>query len=214
MSEDNKVVQFPSHKIKKSQKETIVNPEPPVAKSQRGSLLISLFATVMIATILTSHLNQGSKDEASLAEGRDLASAEVHRDLEEDLLLARKIARQSLREPASRGREPSAEDILRHGELAGLYRLSFGEGGALTGLDYASQPGNERFIEDRAQFLVRNADLIRVDFKNPELTKTIPSGDKVLEVFELKSKSGEVKARVHFEVSKQHRFYSMKVENI
>jgi hypothetical protein len=208
---DGKVVPFPTHKVKKGKasddKSTMVQT---LDQNRKTTLFLSLLSTLLLATFLTSRINQRTLQ----TDGRGLASdisAQDRRDLNEDILLAKKIARESLREPASSGREPTAEDILRHGELAGLYALKFTDAGALTGIEYRGPAGQERYVYERAAFLQRHKDLLRVDFSQVKLTESIQDKERLYEVYELRERDA-LKARVHFEIDQYEHFYSMKVE--
>lgn len=204
---ESKVLPFPTHKIKKT-KPTGTNGQSsgPVRKT---TFFISLVATVFMATMLTSKMN----NSPSSSHGRYIASQ--NRELQEDILLAKKIARASLREPASRGREPTAEDLLRHGELAGLYALSFSDSGALIGIEHSGQAGSERYISDRSNFLVRNTDLLRIEFTSQKLGDSIRDQDRGMkhETYDL-MRENKILARVHFTVDDSDRLYSMKVETV
>ncbi len=203
---DNKVVPFPSHKIKKPKAVKTETSGQSGASVRKTTFFISLVATILMATMLTSRLNNQKGDY----QARGIASQT--RELQEDIILAKKIARESLREPASRGREPTAEDILRHGELAGLYALRFSDSGALVALDYSGQPGSERYVTDRGEFIERNSDLMRIEFTSYNLSESIQDNGFRFEVYDLK-RDNQVRARVHFKVDDKAHLYSMKVES-
>lgn len=214
-SEDKKVVPFPTHKIKKPKigvKPTFGQPD---GQNRRMTLFLSLISTLLVATYMASrlNLNQGPATSGD----RNIASigGTERRDLDDDIMLAKKIARDSLREPASRGREPTAEDILQHGELGSVYHLDFNDLGALTGLDYQGEPGREHYLRGRSEFLQKYKDLIRIEFDTITLSESIQDKEKSrkFEVYELKQ-GEKVKARVHYTLDDQDRFYSMNVESL
>ncbi len=205
---DNKVVPFPTHKVKKPKgagAETLGQPgDQPTLGHKRTTFIVSLLATVMLATYLSDQSNTGGTG------GRMPASSErPRRELGEEIALARKISRDSLRGPASRGREPTAEDILRDGlELRGLYALGFNDAGSLRKLEFRDEPGQERDIVDRSKFLLDVRDLIRIDFDRAKIEEAIDSGlpasgskrdDHRFEVYDLKQ-GDKVQARAHFEL--------------
>jgi hypothetical protein len=99
--------------------------------------------------------------------------------------------------------------------LAGLYALKFSDQGALTELRFQGQQGQERYVRERAAFLMRPhvKDLFRVNFNQSKLVESIQDNDRVFEVYELRHE-GQPKARVHFEVDQYEHLYSMKVEFI
>lgn len=212
-SNANKVVPFPRHRVKKASGvgiSTLVQAER--ESRRRVILVVSILATVLVSTFISNRMAQNP--ENSLRELGDRIIASVsRRSLDEDISLAKKIARESLREPASAGREPTAEDLLRDGELAGLYALTFNDEGALTGLNYVMESGRERYVEDRDQFLRRHSDLLRIEFDLPVLAETVSDKKYKYEVYELK-KADEVKARVHFKTDQRDTLYSMKVEKL
>lgn len=222
---ENKVVQFPLHKVKKSQTETASTLDQPMSPQKRMNMIISLVATVFVATLVMNQLNQTkslSGQERGLA-SMDSVQNVSQRNLIEDIMLARKIARESLREPASRGREPSKEDILRHGVLKGLYSIHFNDAGALVAIEYnadrepaASQENNGAsavYVNNREQFLRDISDLLRVDFDQAAKIETVNEDKSIHELYELRA-SSEPRGRVHFKVDAQDHLYSMKVESI
>jgi hypothetical protein len=210
MSEDNddgKVVPFPTHRVKKPKPATDGTLGQPIGTpstvQKKTTFLVSLLATMIGATYLADHEPIRDRMPASATHER--------RELHDDILLARKIARESLRQPASRGREPSAEDILRHGkELQGKYALNFDDAGSLRGLQFRGVAGEESDISDRADFLERNRDLLHIDYDQAKKDEAIDGqanpGDskwdaKRFEVYNL-TQGDTVKAKVHFEMVK------------
>lgn len=214
--EENKVVPFPTHKLNKMGK-------APGAKhdssslNRRVTLVMSLLSTVLVATFLASQMNNSS-DNLQKTTDRVLASVQSKAELDDDILLARKISRDSLRQPASRGHEPTAEEILRHGsELASLYALRFDDKGALIALKYQGPDGQKRNIRDREEFIRKNADLLKIKFERiarepatENASKSDIEGER-FEVYQLLD-GDKTKAKVHFTLDADSKVTQMNVE--
>ena len=113
---DNKVVQFPTHKIKPV-KVTGAELVEKNRKNQGWTVLASLVFTVFLTSYLSSQMNPQSQKIAQKVTERGLASEDGQvytntRTYEEDVFLAKKISKDSLRDPASVGRKPSSRDEL------------------------------------------------------------------------------------------------------
>lgn len=216
MSDDNKIVPFPAHKARKSTQTDPAKLEQQQSQGRRITIMVSLVSTVFMATLINSRLNvTHNRDEG----GRTIASSENNvTDFNEDLLLAKKIARESLRQPASRGREPTSEEKLRfEAPLNGSYLINMNEAnGALESIEFIENSAQIRKLPDRAKFLIDNKDLLKIDFDAKDLKAVVSIQDKFkFEVYELKLKNKEQPAaRVHFKFDKDGYFISMKVERI
>lgn len=214
--DSNKVVPFPTHKIRK--------PGTPMPESQdkatgtngpvnKKTLVISLLSTVLVATFISSRVNQ-NHDVVRTDNGRDLASVSAQRrDLDEDLMLAKKISRQSLREPASGGRQPTAEELLSHGELNSAYAIQYHDG-ALRSIEYANQSGTQHSrVNDPDAFIKHHQDLLKINFDGAKKSESIRDNEYLTEIYEL-SLGGSVVARVHFKFQNDHELQLMKVDDL
>lgn len=216
-SDIKKVLPFPAHRVKKTKIEGDAAQEQGSSLNRRVTLVLSLLSTVLIATFLASQINQGT-DNLKRTADRVLASSDESYDLQDEILLAKKIARDSLRQPASRGHEPTPEDILRHGAvLASLYALRFDDRGALIELKYHGPEGKKREIKNREKFIKDNSDMFKIRFSDvviepgSEMTMDGASGE-LIEVYQLKDGHGEIKARVHFVLDSEKKISQMNVE--
>jgi len=211
MSDDNKVVPFPIHKVKRSAQGPEASLGRPGRGNRRAMLLVSLVSTVLFATMMVNKVTQNPQREDS---GRGLASvenAEGRRDFTEDLLWAKRIARQSLREPSSVGRAPSLEEVLRNSELANSYAMKFDDEGHLMEIDYRGPPGDERRLTKCEDFLMRFEDLFPVSFDRAARNESIREKDRHYDVYGLMA-GNTPKANVHFTMGSQDQLISMKVE--
>lgn len=215
MSEDNNVVQFPIDKVKRPKSPT--SPETSglnlPMKQSRSTVIFSMLFTLVVATLVTNQLND--KRERVLygqKSGIDRTIASQS-ELGDEIELARKLAVASLRGPASGGRQPTAEDILRHGELAGMYAFGFKDG-AITSIKFSEAPGNEpKLISFRDQFLVKYRDLLRVDFEDVLRVGSYKDKGRIFEVYTLRGRGQEL-AKVHFTIGDRDELYEMKVESL
>lgn len=212
---NKKVVPFPAHRVKKTKIESDSVNEQASSLNRRVTLVLSLLSTVMIATFLASQMNQGTDNLKQTAD-RVLASVSETGDLQDEILLAKKIARDSLRQPASRGHEPTPEDILRHGaDLASLYALRFNDDGGLVELKYHGPVGKKRELKDRIKFIKENMDIFKIpfDYVVLEPASDMAGGDMV-ERFEVYSliQGDRTKAKVHFILDQQSKISQMNVE--
>ncbi|OFZ19963.1 MAG: hypothetical protein A2Z20_10460 [Bdellovibrionales bacterium RBG_16_40_8] len=202
-SGDNKVVPFPSHKVRPTKVEGVTEKVRPIYLKHRAIFIMALIFTVFLSTFIASRVNIS----------REIASDLDRRDLQEDIILAKKISRESLRHPASSGREPTAEDILRHGEfLAGLYSLNFDDKGSLRGIAFSGPNGSEKYMQDRKDFIKINSDLMRIQFDNIKQSESIRDTKYIFEVYEL-TNGGTLAGRIHFKVDAENRLYSMQIES-
>lgn len=235
MSDDknNKVVQFPLHKVRKTKAEVaraLGQGAPPpkeastLNQSKRVTLAVSLLSTLVVATYMTSRVNKDHDIVMKDFSGRNIASESeaTKRDLSEDVMLAKKIGRDSLREPASAGHEPTDEDILRHEVLAGHYAMKFEPQGALSLIEFANTPGVEPKLmteKERRDFITKWRHILRVDFTEIKVSESFrdtgeeraPANDFKYEVYDL-YKADQVQAHVYFKLGPKDQFYSMKVE--
>lgn len=217
MADDKKVVPFPAHKVRKAKVESDVAKEQASSLNRRVTLVLSLLSTVLVATFLASQMNQGTDNLQQTAD-RVLASTNESNDLQDEILLARKIARDSLRQPASRGHEPTPEEILRHGsDLASLYALRFNDDGALVELKYHGPEGKKRELKDRIKFIKDNSDIFKIPFDNvmrepsDEMSGNEDAGLEHFEVYSL-TRDGTTKAKVHFVLDHENKISRMNVE--
>ena len=215
---DNKVVPFPSHKVRRPKSQGGSNPQEGrdnFGINRKNTLVVSLLSLMLFATFLSSRVNQ-SHDVVRMGEDQSRGLASVtqsqRRDLDEDLVLAKKIARQSLREPASRGHEPTAQDLLSHGELASAYAIQYNKDGALRQIEFALQSGNTpRRLEDPSQFLLNHKDLMQIGFDSVKKSESIRDNESLIEDYEL-TVNGQSVAKVYFKFLKDRELHSMKVE--
>ncbi len=220
MSDDNKVVPFPAHRVKNNktqENEPAVSPVGPMSMNRRVTLAMSLLSTVLVATFLASQMNRKSENLQQTAD-RVLASAGETIDLQEEVQLAKKIARDSLRQPASRGHEPTPEEVLRHGpDLASVYALRFDDKGALLELRYQGPAGKKRELRDRQRFIKENADIFKIHFDtvvrepNVDLAASRGAGSERFEVYNLKD-GDKTKATIHFTLDQDNKVSQMNVE--
>lgn len=223
-SYDNKVVPFPTHKIRKpkSQNDT-PNADTGTGGPQNGggltpnrkkTLVVSLLSTMLVATFMASRVNQNRDIVRITEDQRSLASIaqSQRRDLDEDIVLARKISRQSLREPASPGREPTAQEMLSHGELASAYAIQYDKEGALRNIEFAHQSGGQpRRVSNPAEFLLKHKDLFRLEFDEVKKAESIRDNESLTEDYDLTMK-GQGVAKVYFKFEKNYELHLMKVE--
>jgi len=213
-NEDNKVVPFPTHKIRKPKPEggqaEANNPLPGMNPARRKTLVISLLSIMIMATFVATKVNM---NHDTVRADRDLASVDPQRrDLNEDLKLAKKISRQSLRAPASRGREPTPEEILSHVELASSYAVQYDKDGGLRSIEFAHQSGAQpRRIAAPQDFLLQHQDLFRLHFDNVSKAESIRDNEYLTEIYELRAKDVTV-AKVHFQFHNDQELNLMKVE--
>ncbi len=221
---DNKVVPFPTHKIRKPKANgdapNVVTGGPDsrsgLSENRKKTLVVSLLSTMLVATFMASRVNK-NRDVVRIDtdQNRNLASVAQQaqrRELDEDLMLAKKIARQSLREPASGGREPTAQELLSHGELASAYAIQYDKDGALRQIEFALQAGGQpRRVTDPAQFLMNHKDLFRLDFDSVKKTESIRDNESLTEDYDLAVR-GEAVAKVYFKFKNNYELHLMKVE--
>lgn len=209
-SDKNKVVQFPIHKVRKGADSDQTKGQA-YSHKKKVTLLVSLVSTIFIATLINSRIN------LSQAPSRGLASYEgdSERDISEDIRLAKKIARESLRQPASRGRAPTTEEKLQFETLNRSYSLNLNDKGALVAIVYNENAGQIRKLPNRAKFLKENNDLLKLNFDDVEAEPIRTSNEKYkFEVYDLKkSGSNTAVTRVHFTFDHEDHFISMRVES-
>jgi hypothetical protein len=170
----------------------------------KKSLVVSLISAVLVATFISTRAGVQRIPQAF----------DDRPDLATDIKSAQKINHESLREPASGGREPTAEDQLRHGELANYYSLHFSPEGALRSVDFSPESGGSpRKIESRAEFLKKYKELLRLPFDQMTVGESAHHGDTTFEVYKL-YKSSRLVGRVHFTLAAGDTLTSMKVEPV
>lgn len=230
LSDDNKVVPFPAHRVKRpkvvSDGASGANKKP---WSRNRVILGSLFATVVMATLLANKLSQ---NDTSRMLASDSSSS---RSLEDDILLAKKISIDSLRKPSSvsvPGKAPTPEDVARHGDLnLGSYRLKF-EGKALVLIEYVgdagqdgqvaqdgqvqrepvSHPPKPKIVKDRVEFILNLKNLLSTSVDDAKLIRkpTLTETHKT-EVYAIIHRDTKV-GRVRFKLDGEDRLILMKVE--
>jgi hypothetical protein len=211
--EDNKVVPFPSHKIRKPKPAgtpDLTNSMPGIGPTRRKTLVVSLLSIMIVATLIATRVNL---NHDTVRSDRDIASvAAERRDLNEDLKLAKKISTQSLRAPASRGREPTPEEVLSHVELNSAYAVQYAKDGGLRSIEFAHQPGQQpRRIAAPQDFLMQHQDLFRLSFDTVAKSESIRDNEFLTEIYELRQKDALI-AKVHFRFQNEQDLNLMKVE--
>lgn len=171
---------------------------------------------MLVATFIASRVNQNHdvvRTDSDL--GRNVANdpkANQRRDLDEDLMLAKKLSKQSLREPASRGREPTPEELLSHGELNSAYAIQYDKEGALRSIEFANQSGQSPSrVSDPDNFIKHHQDLLRLEFDKASKSESIRDNEYLTEIYEL-SRGDVVVANIHFKFQHDHELQLMKVD--
>lgn len=210
---DNKVVQFPTHKVRKP-KASAGEMVEKSKQSQRWTVALSLLFTVFLASYLSSELNKSSQVVMDKVVERGIASANSvsDRSLEEDISLAKKISRDSLREPASVGRAPTARDNLTHKILHSRYLVEDHGGKVVqillpdsSNVEPVTMPPREEFFRDFQSIL-------RVPAGKPVLLETKTDEKFKYETYEIKGHD-EPSAEVKFIMDRSDRLHQMHVKD-
>jgi hypothetical protein len=221
MSEDNKILQFPSHKVKKSKNGSGDSSDGTFGQvhpsSRKMILLVSLFSTVIFASVLSNRMSERFNSMEDALTGRNPASVNStalrRKDFSEEVKLARKIAAESLRQPASSGRKPSAVEVFQHGLLDSVYSVKVNDQMHLLSVDFSGEKGDEKYLDNRKQFLIENSELLGISYNEVKLDESMTGSESRYEVYNL-IHNDKLAARVHFTLTDKDKFISMKVESL
>jgi hypothetical protein len=211
-SNNRNLIQFPTDRIKN--KNAQPNKKTDLKTLAQDPRKAGAVVSILSVILLSMYFNPGLNNllQSSNNEGRGIASVG---DSARDPQTEQKVEKEFLggaRYPASVGREPSAEDRLRVGDLHGRYRLVYRD-------EYVSEialivdKGNTYdpiVLADRKEFLERYKKIIHPTYDTVE-PKAQASGDLRDEFYVLK-RDGQAVGLAPIKLDKFGRFYSMNVE--
>lgn len=179
----------------------------------RVALSASLLSIVVLVTLANKNLM--SDDGApSVKSGRGIASVPTGTSDAEDHLV-RTLSQKEL-SADSLGRKPSSLESLAFGTLEGKYAVRL-ENGKLSELEFSDPASQElegdrpKHIQNRAEFLETNRELMPVAFDKPVWIERAPSQDSVTEIYQLVNEVSRPVATVEFKLDNAGRMLSMKV---
>jgi hypothetical protein len=216
---DNKVVPFPTHKVKPV-KVTGADIVEKSRKNQGWTVAASLIFTVFLASYLTLQMNHGSQKVAQRVTDRGIASEDGQvytntRSYEEDVFLAKKISKDSLRDPASVGRQPSSRDELTFVFLNSDYLVQEKAGKIIQIVLPDRTNVKPIFAPARPEFFAKYQNLLDVPKGTPVFKEMQKDGRYNYEIYEIKSTDQPTSASttVKFKLDSYGHFYELKVES-
>lgn len=210
-----KVIMFPkekSKKVKSLQKQ----------EAKKLFLSLSIFSVAVMAIVIGERINMSQRPQYVLAGSPDrmdrlnraIASAQpldVVEDIQSEHSLVRNIDQFS-RTPAAIGKQPSAADELRFGQLAGKYRIAEMQSkiNEIEYVDSSDITDRPIMLKNSAEFLAKNKDAFAVNFEKFEEDSS--SASARAQVYKLFDKSGKAVGKAAFEFDHSGRFLSLKVQ--
>jgi hypothetical protein len=207
MEDNRNLIQFPVDRVKRKNVNQKTDLKSITQDPRKVGALASIVAVIGLAFFMNPMARQDmTTGDRMPANYGGLRSPEIEKRLEDELL------NKGSRYPASLGREPSAEDRLRIGDLHGRYRLVYrDEFIAEIALIVSDGSSYEPVVlTDRKEFLEKYKTIIHPTFDTVE-PDVNPAGSLREERYKL-MKDGQVVGLAHIKLDKFGRFYSMKVE--
>lgn len=205
MSDDNNLIEFPKDRIKKKKKVRTTK----VSYKKSQALGLSLVTTLALTLYFSA---QGDLTHmSSTSSGRHPASVEL-RDVEIEKRIVKSIRENNYRGPASLGRNPSLEDELRLGALAGKYRIRFHDGkvAEISLIEGGPLAPEAIFLDDRLSFFHRYSSIIGPDHDRVEIASDV--GPSITQETYLFQKDNDRVGAAYVELDPSGRFRSMKVQ--
>ena len=220
----NQILPFPKEKVKRVQ-------QLRKAEGQRLFLIVSLFSFVLVAVLANEQVMKNQRPTYLISDNsergieqvnRAIASAQplnLFRDVQWEHELASRLSKKEERMPASLAQKVTAMDHLRYGALAGKYRIT-SVGSELEPatlrvkeieyIDSAEINDRPVQISDHKGFLIENASLLPVNFKQT----TLATSQDGLETWVLLSDEGRVVGEAALRFDEGGRFLKMSVQSL
>lgn len=179
------------------------------------ALSTSLLSIVVLVTLANKNLMSSDAGAEPVRAGRAIASVPTGTSDAEDSLV-RVLAKRDLGAHAV-GRRPSSLESLAFGTLEGKYAVRLNHDKKLAELEFSSNVGSDsesdrpKHIQNRAEFIDQNHELMPVAFDKAVWIEREPSGDSVTEIYQLVNEVSRPVATVEFKLDKSGRMLSMKV---
>jgi hypothetical protein len=183
------------------------------------ALSTSLLSVVVLVTLANKNLMSGDSAEP-VRVSRAIASVPTGTSDAEDSLV-RALAKKELGSHAI-GRRPSSLEALRFGTLEGKYAIRLSDEGKLAELEFTSnsesgdlsETDRPKHIQNRAEFISQNHELMPVAFDKAVWIEVEPSGDSTTEIYQLVNEVSRPVGTVEFKLDKAGRMLSMKVATL
>lgn len=220
----NQVLPFPKEKSKRVRQQN-------KAEGQRLFLTLSLFSFILVAVFSNEQVMKNQRPVYLISDNsprsieqinRAIASAQpmnLFRDVEWEHQLAKRLADEADRAPASTAQKVTLMDHLRYGVLAGKYHiissgselhsstLKVREVEYVDSLEIADRPVR---IQDHEGFLMEYRSLLPVEFKKTALAES----KNGVETWSLISDRGEVVGTASLRFDDDGHFLGMKVQSL
>ena len=178
------------------------------------ALSTSLLSIVVLVTLANKNLMSSDAGAEPVRAGRGIASVPTGTTDAEDSLV-RVLAKKELSSHAV-GRRPSSLEKLSFGTLEGKYAVRL-DNGKLAELEFSNNTGGDsetdrpKHIQNRAEFIDQNHELMPVAFDKAVWIEREPSGESVTEIYQLVDKVSRPVGTVEFKLDSAGRMLSMKV---
>lgn len=177
------------------------------------ALSTSLLSVVVLVTLANKNL-MTSEQANPVQSGRGIASVPTGTTDAEDSLV-KALSKKELGSHAL-GRRPSSLDSLVFGTLEGKYAIRL-DHGKLQELEFSASPGVDsevdrpKHIQNRAEFINQNHELMPVPFDKAVWIDRQSLGDTTTEIYQLVNEVSRPVATVEFKLDQAGRMLSMKV---
>lgn len=198
------LIPFPAERVKRHRAPgTVIDLQEFVKDPRKSGALVSIFSVVLLAMSLNPEME-------TVAGGRSIAS--TPESAEHQLVIQSRLEdelKSRARVPASVGREPTMEDRLRAGELHGRYRLVYRDD-YIAEIALTDENAPIRLKYGPKSFLESYGSIIHPGFDTAEKVSNQITGARS-QTYQLK-KNGQAVGRVHLNVDRYGKFYSLNVE--
>lgn len=178
------------------------------------ALSTSLLSVVVLVTLANKNLMSSSDQADQPRAGRGIASVPTGTTDAEDSLV--KVLSKKELGAHSLGRRPSSLDSLVFGTLEGKYAIRL-DHGKLQELEFSATVGADsesdrpKHIQNRAEFINQNHELMPVAFDKAVWIDRAQSGETTTEIYQLVNDVSRPVATVEFKLDQAGRMLSMKV---
>lgn len=177
------------------------------------ALSTSLLSVVVLVTLANKNLMSSDQAEPARA-SRGIASVPTGTSEAEDSLV--KVLSKKELGSHSLGRRPSSLETLAFGTLEGKYAIRL-DHGKLAEVEFTATSGSDseadrpKHIQNRAEFINQNQELMPVAFDKAVWIDREKLGDSTTEVYQLVNEVSRPVATVEFKLDQAGRMLSMKV---
>jgi hypothetical protein len=186
----------------------------------------SLLSVVILVTLANNNMMNGTlisdNQVEQVSAGRGIASVqsqspeEIAQAKSQNAKLVSQLSEHELSPSASIGRKPSSLEALAFGYLEGKYAVRM-QNGKISEIEFSDASGSgdhPKHVEDLAQFLMNQRDLLPVDFDKTLKIGSGTEGAKTTETYQLMNQASTPVANVQFHMDAAGRLLAMQVQPI